>query len=70
MTKSLSNEKVLVKAKAHPSAKALLIIGYDVVGGAEAKPNGFGILTPAISDEISTSSIGVQNEGNSGVAGT
>jgi len=38
-----------------------------VVGGAEAKPKGLGILTPAISVEISTLSISVKNPGNLGV---
>lgn len=41
-----------------------------MAGGAEAKPKGFFNLIPAISVEISTSSIGVKNPGKAGVSGT
>ena len=44
VTMSLSREKVLVTAKPHPASKALRTIGQEVVGGAEARPNGFGNL--------------------------
>lgn len=63
---SLSKTKVLVTANPHPISKALLIIGYEVAGGAEARPNGFANLTPARVDEISTRSIYVKNPGNFG----
>ena len=35
---SLSKTNVFVTANPHPNSKALLIIGYDVAGGAEAIP--------------------------------
>jgi hypothetical protein len=41
-------------------------MGYDVAGGAEAKPNGLSNLTPANVEEISTRSIYVKNPGNLG----
>ena len=44
VTMSLSREKVLVTAKPHPASKALRTIGQEVVGGAEARPKGFGNL--------------------------
>ena len=44
VTMSLSREKVLVTANPHPASKARRTIGQEVVGGAEAKPNGFGNL--------------------------
>lgn len=53
-------------ANPQPNSKALLIIGYEVAGGAEAKPNGLSNLTPASSDEISTRSISVKKPGNLG----
>lgn len=54
---SLSKTKVFVTANPHPNSKALRIIGYDVVGGAEASPNGFLNSTFAISTDRSTWSI-------------
>lgn len=54
---TLSNPKVLVKAKPHPCSKALLIIAVLVVGGAEARPNGFGNFIPQTSTLMSTWSI-------------
>lgn len=56
---TLSSENVFVTAKPHPASKARLIIELDVVGGAEANPNGFMNFIPHISTLISTSSIGV-----------
>lgn len=56
---TLSRAKVLVTAKAHPASKALLIMAEEVVGGAEANPNGFSNLMPQTSTERSTSSIAV-----------
>lgn len=41
-----------------------------MVGGADAKPKGFTIFTPAISVVISTLSISVKNPGNLGIDGT
>lgn len=45
---SLSRQKVLTTAKPQPYSKDLLIMGYEVVGGAEAKPNGLMNGTPKI----------------------
>lgn len=58
-TLTLYKTKVLVTAKPHPAAKARRIIALEVVGGAEAKPNGFSNFNPQISILRSTSSIGV-----------
>lgn len=69
-TVSLSSTQVLITAKSYPMSKERAIIGYDVVGGAEAKPKGFAILTPQISVCKSTASISVKNPGSYGVAGT
>lgn len=56
---TLYKTKVLVTAKLHPASKARRIIALEVVGGAEAKPNGFSNFNPQISILRSTSSIGV-----------
>lgn len=55
---TLSREKVLVRANPQPCSKALRIIGVLVVGGALARPNGFGNLIPHISTLMSTVSMG------------
>lgn len=51
---TLSREKVLVRAKPQPCSNALRIIVALVVGGALAKPNGFGNLIPHTSTLMST----------------
>ncbi|CAD8146442.1 unnamed protein product [Paramecium octaurelia] len=60
---SLSKTKVFTTAKPHPSQNALFIIGYEVVGGAEAKPKGLGKLTPRILILRSMLSISVVQDG-------
>lgn len=55
---TLSSEKVLVTAKPQPCSKALRIIAVLVVGGALAKPNGLGNLSPHTSTLMSTVSMG------------
>ena len=70
VTASLSRQYVFTTAKLNPSSNALLIIGYEVVGGADANPNGFSILRPIISVERSTASIAVLNPGRVGTDGT
>jgi hypothetical protein len=55
-----------VTTNPQPNSKALLIIGYEVAGGADANPNGLSNLTPANVDDISTRSISVKNPGNCG----
>ncbi len=66
VTMSLSLEKVLVTAKPQPARKARAIMSLEVVGGAEARPKGFGNLTPATVTERSTSSMMVWNLGRRG----
>ena len=57
-TLTLYNENVLVTTNPQPASKARRIIAPDVVGGAEARPNGFSNFKPQISTLISISSIG------------
>jgi hypothetical protein len=59
VTISLSRENVLVTAKPQPASNALLTIGQEVVGGAEARPKGFGNLIPQTSTLKSTLSMSV-----------
>ena len=66
---TLSNEKVLVRAKPHPSRKALRIMAVEVVGGAEARPKGLGNLRPAISTLMSTASMAQWKRGSVGTPG-
>lgn len=56
--RTLSREKVLVRAKPQPCSKALRIIAALVVGGALARPNGFRNLIPHTSTLMSTVSMG------------
>uniref|UniRef100_A0A915CDL5 Uncharacterized protein n=1 Tax=Parascaris univalens TaxID=6257 RepID=A0A915CDL5_PARUN len=67
---TLSKPKVFVKMKPHPCSNARRHIAPDVVGGADARPNGFSNFSPHILTEISTSSIGVKNIGNRGSSPT
>jgi hypothetical protein len=67
---SLSIENVFVTANPQPCSKPLFIIAPDVHGVALAKPYGFKNFNPQNSVEISTLSIGVQNNGNCGFSGT
>jgi hypothetical protein len=67
---SLSSTKVLVTANPQPCSNALLIMGYDVVGGAEANPKGLLNFTPAIVTPRSTKSTSVKNPGRTGVSPT
>jgi hypothetical protein len=67
---TLSKENVFVTANAQPASKALRIIALEVLGGADASPNGLMNFIPHISTLISTSSIGVQNFGSWGSSGT
>ena len=67
---TLSRAKVLVTAKDHPASKALRIMAALVVGVAEARPNGFLNLSPHISTDTSTLSMGVQKSGREGVSST
>ena len=67
---TLSREKVLVTANAHPASNALLIMAELVVGVAEASPKGFSNLSPTISTLMSTRSTGVKKFGSLGVAST
>ena len=59
VTKSFSREKVLVTVKPQPASNDRRIMGPEVVGGADAKPKGFGKRIPQMSTETSTRSIGV-----------
>ena len=51
--------KVLVTAKDQPASNARRIIALEVVGVADASPNGFSNLRPATSKLMSTLSTGV-----------
>jgi hypothetical protein len=53
--------------KPHPSSMARRHIGAEVVGGADARPNGLGNLSPQMSTLRSTASISVKNGGSAGV---
>jgi hypothetical protein len=68
-TRSLSKQKVFVTANAQPASKARRIIEAEVVGVADARPNGFKKCIPAKSTEISTRSTGVKKFGSAGSLG-
>lgn len=57
--RTLSRLNVFVSANPQPFSKARRIIAEVVVGGAEARPNGFLNLMPHIVTLTSTESIGV-----------
>lgn len=67
---TLSSPNVFVTANPHPCSKALLIIAALVVGGAEARPNGFGNFIPQTSMLVSTWSIALKNNGSFGTEST
>ena len=59
VTRSLFSENVLVTLKPQPDWNERRIMGAEVVGGAEARPNGLGKRSPQISTLRSTKSTAV-----------